>query len=142
MNYFFTEYELSLVKVTKSQEKIADLIPSISYVKGMGNYSVIVLKDNSERIFAKTLRQIEEILFKHSNFVRTSKCSIVNLECIVDLKFNCRGGEMLVNNDIITISRRNASIFREDYDNYLKSKGFNSERRLQPFISKWNSKLI
>lgn len=136
MNYFFTEYESLKQKTARPKEKIESFLHDILYIKCNDNCSIFVLKDSSVKVYSKTLRQIEPILSNYTKFVRLNRGYIVNLEYMIDLKFNCRGGELLIGNNIVSISRRQVAGFRQTFDHYLESKGLHSEKRLLPFISK------
>lgn len=97
----------------------------ILYLKSVKNYTIFTLKDGREIISSKTLRIFEEELLEISNFVRPHRSYIINLEFVDDLYFNCRGGEILIHNQKILISRRKAADFRRSYRKYLRNTGQN-----------------
>jgi DNA-binding LytR/AlgR family response regulator len=97
----------------------------ILYLKSAKNYTIFKLKDGREIISSKTLRIFEEELLEISNFVRPHRSYIINLEFVDDLYFNCRGGEVLIHDQKILISRRKAADFRRSYRKYLRTTGQN-----------------
>jgi DNA-binding LytR/AlgR family response regulator len=97
----------------------------ILYLKSAKNYTIFKLKDGREIISSKTLRIFEEELLEISNFVRPHRSYIINLEYVDDLYFNCRGGEVLIHDQKIFISRRKAADFRRNYRRYLRTTGQN-----------------
>ncbi|CAH0996405.1 hypothetical protein EMA8858_02537 [Emticicia aquatica] len=95
----------------------------ILYLKSAKNYTIFKLKDGREIISSKTLRIFEEELLEISNFVRPHRSYIINLAFVDDLYFNCRGGEVLIHDQKILISRRKAADFRRNYRRYLRTTG-------------------
>jgi DNA-binding LytR/AlgR family response regulator len=100
-------------------------LSDILFLKSAKNYTIFKLKDGREIISSKTLRIFEEELLEISNFVRPHRSFIINLEYVDDLYFNCRGGEVLIHNQKIFISRRKAADFRRSYRRYLSTTGQN-----------------
>jgi hypothetical protein len=98
---------------------------NILYLRSKKNYTVFKLKDGSEIISSKTLRIFEEQLLEISNFVRPHRSYIINLEYVEDLYFNCRGGDVLIHDQKIGISRRKAAEFRRSYRRFLRNTGQN-----------------
>ena len=97
----------------------------ILYLRSAKNYTIFKLKDGREIISSKTLGIFEEELKGISNFVRPHRSYIVNLSFVDDLYFNCRGGEVLIHDQKIFISRRKAASFRRTYRRFLSTTGQN-----------------
>jgi len=100
-------------------------LSDIIYLKSAKNYTIFKLKDGREILSSKTLRVFEEELAEFTNFVRPHRSYMINLEHVKDLYFNCRGGEILVHDHKIFISRRKAAEFRRCYRKYLSNTGQN-----------------
>lgn len=101
--------------------KLSDIL----YLRSAKNYTIFKLKDGREIISSKTLRIFEEELQGISNFVRPHRSFIVNFDYVDDLYFNCRGGELLIHDQKILISRRKAAGFRRKYRRFLSTTGQN-----------------
>jgi len=101
--------------------KLGDIL----YLKSAKNYTIFKLADGREIISSKTLRIFEEELDEIPNFVRLHRSYIINLEYVKDLYFNCRGGEVLIHDQKIIISRRKAAEFRRKYRKFLRTTGQN-----------------
>ena len=97
----------------------------ILYLKSVKNYIILKLKDGREILSSKTLRIFEEELLEIPNFVRTHRSYIINLEYVDDLYFNYRGGEVLIHDLKILISRRKVVDFRRSYRRFLRNTGQN-----------------
>ena len=97
----------------------------ILYLKSVKNYIILKLKDGREILSSKTLRIFEEELLEIPNFVRPHRSYIINLEYVDDLYFNYRGGEVLIHDLKILISRRKAVDFRRSYRRFLRNTGQN-----------------
>ena len=97
----------------------------ILYLKSVKNNIILKLKDGREFSSPKTLRILEEELLEISNFVRPHRSYIINLEYVDDLYFNYRGGEVLIHDLKILISRRKAVDFRRSYRRFLRNTGQN-----------------
>jgi DNA-binding LytR/AlgR family response regulator len=97
----------------------------IVYLKSAKNYTIFKLKNGKEIISSKTLGIFEEELKGVSNFVRPHRSYIVNFDYVDDLRFNCRGGELWLSEEIISISRRKAADFRRKYRRFLTASGKN-----------------
>lgn len=97
----------------------------ILYLKSAKNYTIFKLIDGREIISSKTLRIFEEQLHEISNFVRPHRSYIINLVYVEELYFNCRGGEVLIHDQKIMISRRKAAGFRRSYSRFLRNTGQN-----------------
>jgi DNA-binding LytR/AlgR family response regulator len=97
----------------------------IMYLRSAKNYTIFRLKDGRDIISSKTLGIFEEELKGISNFVRPHRSYIINLNFVDDLYFNCRGGEVLIHDQKIFISRRKAASFRRRYRRFLSTTGQN-----------------
>lgn len=95
----------------------------IVYLKSAKNYTIFKLKDGSEILSSKTLGIFEEELKEVLNFVRPHRSYMVNFDHVDELRFNCRGGEIYFENEVIEISRRKAAEFRRDYRKFLMANG-------------------
>lgn len=100
-------------------------LSDILYLKSAKNYTIFKLADGREIISSKTLRIFEEELDEIINFVRLHRSYIINLEHVKDLFFNCRGGEVLIQDEKFIISRRKAADFRRRYRKFLRITGQN-----------------
>lgn len=100
-------------------------LDDILYLKSVKNNIILKLKDGREISSPKTLRILEEELLEISNFVRPHRSYIINFEYVDDLYFNCRGGEVLIHDLKILISRRKAVDFRRSYRRFLRNTGQN-----------------
>jgi DNA-binding LytR/AlgR family response regulator len=97
----------------------------IVYLKSAKNYTIFKLRSGREIISSKTLGIFEEELKGISNFVRPHRSYIVNFDFVKDLMFNCRGGELFMDKEVINISRRKAADFRRHYRRFLMAYGKN-----------------
>lgn len=97
----------------------------IVYLKSAKNYTIFRLRNGKEVISSKTLGIFEEELTGVSNFVRPHRSYIVNFDFVNDLQFNCRGGELFMDKEVINISRRKAADFRRKYRRFLTASGKN-----------------
>ncbi|SOE20352.1 LytTr DNA-binding domain-containing protein [Spirosomataceae bacterium TFI 002] len=97
----------------------------VAYLKSAKNYTIFKLKNGKELISSKTLRIFEEELESVANFVRPHRSYIVNFDYVDDLRFNCRGGELYLDDEVINISRRKAAEFRRQYRRFLTASGAN-----------------
>lgn len=116
--------EANLLMRVSGKGKMVEL-SDILYLKSAKNYTIFKLKDGREITCSKTLRIFEEGLLEIANFVRPHRSYIINLEFVDELYFNCRGGEVLIHDQKIFISRRKAADFRRSYRRYLRTTGQN-----------------
>jgi two-component system, LytTR family, response regulator len=68
------------------------------------NYTKFILTDNKHFLSSKTLKEYEDLLAIHANFMRVHRSHLVNLDYI--LKFKNEGFLILKDNSMIPISRR------------------------------------
>jgi DNA-binding LytR/AlgR family response regulator len=97
----------------------------VAFLKSAKNYTIFRLKNGVELISSKTLGIFEEELQSVTNFVRPHRSYIVNFDYVNDLRFNCRGGELYLDDEVIKISRRKAAEFRRQYRKFLTAIGAN-----------------
>jgi DNA-binding LytR/AlgR family response regulator len=116
--------EANMLMRVAGKRNLIDL-NDIVYLQSDKNYTIFKMKDGKEIVSSKTLAIFEEELKGVSNFVRPHRSFIVNFDFVKDLRFNCRGGELYLNNDTIFISRRKAAEFRRQYRKFLTASGAN-----------------
>jgi two-component system response regulator LytT len=100
-NAFPTKY----VAVRKSGKLLLLDVDEIRYIKGADIYSEIVLKNGHIELHDKSLQKLDAIL--PSNFFRTHRSYIVNMQCVKS--FSTLGGSKycleLSNDEILPVSR-------------------------------------
>lgn len=100
-NQFPTKY----IAVRKNEKLVLLKVDEIIYIKGAGIYSEIKLKNGDLEIHDKSLNRLCTIL--PSQFVRSHKSYIVNLECVQN--FVSHGGSkydlVLSSDEILPVSR-------------------------------------
>jgi DNA-binding LytR/AlgR family response regulator len=106
-------------------------LDDIVYLKSDKNYTVFQMKDGSTIISSKTLKVYEEELKGNSSFVRPHRSFMVNFDYVNVLHFNCRGGELLIFDLKINISRRKAAEFRRTYRKFLILNGQNANSTIR-----------
>jgi DNA-binding LytR/AlgR family response regulator len=111
----------------RNMVKLSDIL----YLRSAKNYTIFKLRDGREIISSKTLGIFEEELQGVSNFVRPHRSFIVNFDYVDDLYFNCRGGELIIHDQKILISRRKAAGFRRKYRRFLSNTGQNVSSTLK-----------
>lgn len=98
-------YPTKYIAVRKSGKLLLLEVEKINYIKGAGIYSEIILKDGRSELHDKSLNKLNVIL--PSNFVRTHKSYIVNMQCVKS--FSSLGGSKytleLSGNEILPVSR-------------------------------------
>lgn len=95
----------------------------IKYLKSAKNYTVFKLTNGKEIISSKTLKVFEDELNGVVNFIRPHRSYLVNFNHVTNLQLNCRGGEIVLGDETLEISRRKAAKFRKEYQKFLMSKG-------------------
>lgn len=103
----------------------------VIYLQSAKNYTVFKLKNGTNVISSKTLRIFEEELEDVVNFVRPHRSFMVNFDHVKDLRFNCRGGEIYLKDEVIEISRRKAADFRKSYRKFLSASGQNVRKTIR-----------
>lgn len=68
------------------------------------NYTKFILSDNKSFISSKTLKEYEDLLVTHNNFLRVHRSHLANLDYLVKVKSD--GSLLLKDNSIVPISRR------------------------------------
>lgn len=99
--------------ITITKEQICELsvsdqticVKDIVHIQGEGNYSKFFLTDGRTVISCRTLKFFEPFLIERG-FIRPSKSSIVNINAIQSIDFNHQKAVKLINDQNITISRR------------------------------------
>lgn len=97
----------------------------VLYLRSAKNYTVFKLSNGEDIMSSKTLRIFEEELEDVLNFIRPHRSFMVNFDYVKDLRFNCRGGEIYMKDEVIEISRRKAAGFRKSYRKFLAANGQN-----------------
>jgi DNA-binding LytR/AlgR family response regulator len=115
----------SIMKMRVAGKRNMIDLNEIVYMKSAKNYTIFKLKSGKEIISSKTLRIFEDELKEVSNFVRPHRSFMVNFDYVDDLKFNCRGGELYIDDETIFISRGKAADFRRKYRRFLTATGEN-----------------
>ncbi len=98
-------YPTKYLAVRKTGKLLLIEVDNIRYIKGAGNYSEIVLKNGMIELHDKSLHKLDAIL--PSNFIRTHKSYIVNIQCVDSI--SSLGGSKyhleLSNDEILPVSR-------------------------------------
>jgi two-component system LytT family response regulator len=68
------------------------------------NYTKFILTDNKTFLSSKTLKEYEDLLSVHNNFLRVHRSHLVNLDYV--LKFKNEGCLVLKDNSTVPVSRR------------------------------------
>ena len=93
-------------KITVSDTKGIRILKTekILFCKGERNYTTIVLVDNSKLVVSKNLKHLEEKL-KTSNFLRTHKSYVINLDHVEFLSKQSGGAVIMSNGNTLPISK-------------------------------------
>jgi two-component system, LytTR family, response regulator len=102
-----TAFKLSL---TKGSRQYFISPQEIYYCRADDNYTKLYLKDNTEFIISRTLKEVDEMLTPHQ-FIRTHKSSLVNKNYMQEL--SKEGTLALKNNVLIEVSRRRLDNIKE-----------------------------
>lgn len=98
-------YPTRYVAVRKTGKLLLIDVDEIRYIKGAGIYSEILLREGKVELHDKSLSKLDAIL--PSNFIRTHKSYIVNIQCVKS--FSSLGGSKynleLSNDEILPVSR-------------------------------------
>jgi len=93
------------ISVKNNNKLLLLKVEDIRYIKAADIYSNIMLNDGKVEIHNKSLNKLETIL--PSNFIRTHKSYIINMECVKN--FSCLGGSKynleLITSEILPVSR-------------------------------------
>jgi two-component system LytT family response regulator len=116
--------EVSLAQAIKTSGKVILPLPGgyqccqyddILYLKSESNYTIVVFKDRSRRILAKTLGAVEEGLPQHM-FFRVHRSFLVNAAHITMVSFASDDSKLVLSNDIeIPISRDKKALIKESF---------------------------
>ena len=86
-------------------------------LKGEVNYTTVYFLDGKRKeVVATTLKKIQTQLEPFPNFYRVTKSTIINLNCISQIKNN---QIFLINGEVIVPSRRRGKVF---FENIWKNK--------------------
>jgi DNA-binding LytR/AlgR family response regulator len=84
----------------------------ILFIRGEGNYSNFFLKDGRKILSCRTLKYFANLLSK-DGFIRPSKSALINPSAIVHIDFKSQKTIRLVNEEVISISRRQVRPLKE-----------------------------
>lgn len=87
-------------------------IKDILRIEGEGNYSKFYLIGGIKILSCRTLKYFETYLLERG-FIRPSKSAIVNMNAIQAIDFNIHKSIRLINNQQVTISRRQIKPLKE-----------------------------
>jgi two-component system LytT family response regulator len=91
---------------------ISVLSSDILFIRGEGNYSNFFLKDGRKILSCRTLKYFANLL-SEDGFIRPSKSSLINPSAIVHIDFKSQKTIRLVNEELISISRRQVRPLKE-----------------------------
>ena len=101
MTITITKEQICTLSVSDQSICIKDIV----HVQGEGNYSKFYLADGRTIISCRTLKFFEPFLIERG-FIRPSKSAIVNINAIQTIDFIRQKAMKLINDQNITISRR------------------------------------
>lgn len=85
-------------------------LSDILYLKAEGSYTELILKDFSKLLISKTLKTFEEALAEHSQFFRTGKSFLVNIEYVTDYVKSGGGYLVMQNQEQVPITTDKAQL--------------------------------
>jgi two-component system LytT family response regulator len=88
------------------------LSSDILFIRGEGNYSNFFLKDGRKILSCRTLKYFANLLIEQG-FIRPSKSALINPSAIVHIDFKSQKSIRLVNEEVISISRRQVRPLKE-----------------------------
>lgn len=88
------------------------LSSEILFIRGEGNYSNFFLKDGRKILSCRTLKYFANLL-SGDGFIRPSKSALINPSAIVHIDFKSQKTIRLVNEELISISRRQVRPLKE-----------------------------
>jgi DNA-binding LytR/AlgR family response regulator len=91
---------------------ISVLSSEILFIRGEGNYSNFFLKDGRKILSCRTLKYFANLL-SEDGFIRPSKSALINPSAIVHIDFKSQKTIRLVNEELISISRRQVRPLKE-----------------------------
>jgi two-component system LytT family response regulator len=91
---------------------ISVLSSEILFIRGEGNYSNFFLKDGRKILSCRTLKYFANLL-SEDGFIRPSKSALINPTAIVHIDFKSQKTIRLVNEEVISISRRQVRPLKE-----------------------------
>lgn len=89
-------------------------VPEILYIKGEGNYSNFIMVDGRKIMSCRTLKFFEKML-DGMGFIRPSKSALINPDAVAHIDFKSQKAIRLIDNQTISISRRNVRPLREKF---------------------------
>jgi DNA-binding LytR/AlgR family response regulator len=90
------------------------LSSDILFIRGEGNYSNFFLKDGRKILSCRTLKHFATLLI-NDGFIRPSKSALINPSAISHIDFKSQKSIRLVNEEVISISRRQVKPLREHF---------------------------
>jgi two-component system LytT family response regulator len=100
---FFSNKEKSLAITTYDGVVFLE-VDSIIRCEADLNYTKFILTENKTFLSSKTLKEYEDLLAHHKNFLRVHRSHLVNLDFV--LKFKSEGCLVLKDQSIVPVSRR------------------------------------
>jgi len=90
-------------------------LEDIVYVKAEGNYVEIFLKNGNKSLKRLTMKSLESILQTHTNFIKTHRSYLVNMDQIASISGNAQGYKLQLKSysSIVPVSRKMISVFDE-----------------------------
>jgi two-component system LytT family response regulator len=88
------------------------LSSEILFIRGEGNYSNFFLKDGRKILSCRTLKYFATLLVEEG-FIRPSKSALINPSAIAHIDFKSQKSIRLVNEEVISISRRQVRPLKE-----------------------------
>ena len=83
----------------------------ITFIAGVGNYSMIHFKDGTQKLTCRTLKYFEKLLLDIP-FIRPSKSFLVNPHYIKSVELKTNKTIILGDDNAIGISRRNVAVMK------------------------------
>jgi two-component system LytT family response regulator len=88
------------------------LSSEILFIRGEGNYSNFFLKDGRKILSCRTLKYFANLLVQ-DGFIRPSKSALINPSAIAHIDFKSQKSIRLINDQVISISRRQVGPLKE-----------------------------
>ena len=85
--------------------------PTIKFIEGEGNYSIVHFEDGTKKLSCRTLKYFQNLL-KHICFIRPSKSYLVNTNYIKTVEIKSNKSIILDDDLAIGISRRNVPVMK------------------------------
>ncbi len=96
----------------------------IKYLLRKGSRTIIFYDDGTSDYFYETLKYFYEYVLEHNDFIKVKRDCIVNIRFINNCKIDTKTktGEILVDSEVISISRRNLQVFKRFMQNQMHKK--------------------